>query len=208
MKYYKIKKLFDEFVEKYYPSCIPFDNDDIHNAVKLYGKNFKDYLKFRNLFTAKNRAEIEKTQWVEDHAYIDNWRDVGTDEDPYNKHKKKDNFNKMKNQSNKIDDELYKTDDEFDKMEDLINKKFQICDTEKKKKDKNVPEKKIYKCMLNNCNRQYTSLFGLKYHIKEGHSEAKMRVYKPFVCYVEGCGRKYKNKNGLMYHLRTIHNIE
>ncbi|WUR02464.1 zinc finger C2H2 domain-containing protein [Vairimorpha necatrix] len=79
---------------------------------------------------------------------------------------------------------------------------------EKNENKKGDGERRIYKCTLGNCNRQYTSAFGLKYHMKEGHSEKKLNVHKPFVCDVKNCGRKYKNNNGLKYHLKTFHNIK
>lgn len=299
MKYVKIKKLFDEFADNHHLVHDPLDNDDIHNAVKLYGKNFKQYLKYRNFFTAKTESEIEKARWVKENPYIDNWRDIGPNTYPYHDIKKENEINlkkdteikqkeiyiekkeneaiktkgkshKMMNISNnkqdlfsRIDDELYKTDDESNetedessrmreikriqdklykpeiglysmqiglnltenkeykceniyyymmqenskKTEDLINNKVQKCDI-KNEKNKNAPEKKVYSCMLDGCNRKYTSYFGLKYHMRTGHSEAKMRVHKPFVCTMEGCERKYKNKNGLQYHLRRMHDFE
>ncbi|KAK6090756.1 hypothetical protein P3W45_000001 [Vairimorpha bombi] len=182
MEYQKMKKLFDEFVRtNYHPFIDPINNKDIVSYYKLYGRNFKTYIQYRNLFNSRIKLDEEAEKFLRENPYIHNWKDVDfDDEDPYNKLKKKE----------------------------VSDKKVQVNDKEKKKKSKNESEKKIYKCMLDNCNRQYTSAFGLKYHMKEGHSKEKLSVHKPFVCKVDGCGRKYKNNNGLKYHLRTIHHIE
>lgn len=64
---------------------------------------------------------------------------------------------------------------------------------------------RLYVCEIEGCDKKYTSSFGLKYHMKEGHSQEKMNVFKPFGCPFEGCGKKYKNSNGLKYHIRHYH---
>lgn len=64
---------------------------------------------------------------------------------------------------------------------------------------------RLYVCEIDGCDKKYTSSFGLKYHMKEGHSQEKMNVFKPFGCPFEGCGKKYKNSNGLKYHIRHYH---
>lgn len=64
---------------------------------------------------------------------------------------------------------------------------------------------RLYMCEIEGCDKKYTSSFGLKYHMKEGHSQEKMNIFKPFSCPFEGCGKKYKNSNGLKYHIRHYH---
>lgn len=64
---------------------------------------------------------------------------------------------------------------------------------------------RVYACEIEGCSKRYTSSFGLKYHMKEGHSEEKMNIFKPFVCPFDGCDKKYKNNNGLKYHIKHYH---
>ncbi|KAG5859353.1 hypothetical protein KMI_07g11950 [Encephalitozoon hellem] len=64
---------------------------------------------------------------------------------------------------------------------------------------------RVYACEIEGCNKKYTSSFGLKYHMKEGHSEEKMNIFKPYVCPFDGCDKKYKNNNGLKYHIKHYH---
>ncbi|ADM11227.1 putative transcriptional G2/M transition repressor [Encephalitozoon intestinalis ATCC 50506] len=64
---------------------------------------------------------------------------------------------------------------------------------------------RVYACEIEGCNKKYTSSFGLKYHMKEGHSEEKMNIFKPYVCPFGGCDKKYKNNNGLKYHIKHYH---
>ncbi|TBU05857.1 hypothetical protein CWI39_0608p0020 [Hamiltosporidium magnivora] len=62
---------------------------------------------------------------------------------------------------------------------------------------------RIYKCYLYDCDKEYTSSYGLKYHLINGHS--KKITEKPYRCTVSGCSKKYKNSNGLKYHLNHGH---
>lgn len=64
---------------------------------------------------------------------------------------------------------------------------------------------RVYACEIEGCSKRYTSSFGLKYHMKEGHSEEKMNIFKPFICPFDGCDKKYKNNNGLKYHIKHYH---
>lgn len=64
---------------------------------------------------------------------------------------------------------------------------------------------KVYKCNRENCNKFYTSAYGLRYHLEKGHKEDDS-VAKPFQCIFEGCKKRYKNANGLKYHLSHGHN--
>ncbi|KAM0672613.1 putative G2/M transition transcriptional factor [Ordospora colligata] len=72
-------------------------------------------------------------------------------------------------------------------------------------KDKRTKGVRIYACDIDGCSKKYTSSFGLKYHMKEGHSEEKMNIIKPFGCPFSGCDKKYKNNNGLKYHIKHYH---
>ena len=63
---------------------------------------------------------------------------------------------------------------------------------------------KKFKCTSGNCNKTFTSLFGLRYHTNNGHNNKDERD-KPFCCDIMGCNRRYKNSNGLKYHERTAH---
>ncbi|KAH9411766.1 hypothetical protein HK407_03g05160 [Ordospora pajunii] len=74
-------------------------------------------------------------------------------------------------------------------------------------KDKRTKGVRIYACDIDGCNKKYTSSFGLKYHMKEGHSEEKMNIIKPFSCPFSGCDKKYKNNNGLKYHIKHYHDV-
>lgn len=64
---------------------------------------------------------------------------------------------------------------------------------------------KVYKCDRENCNKFYTSAYGLRYHLEKGHKEDE-DMAKPFRCIFEGCRKRYKNANGLKYHLSHGHN--
>lgn len=61
-----------------------------------------------------------------------------------------------------------------------------------------------FKCQKPGCNKKYTSLYGLKYHEKNGHNK-EMKYHKPYKCTVEDCEKSYKNANGLKYHLDNGH---
>lgn len=94
--------------------------------------------------------------------------------------------------------------------------KFPVMDVRNEDK-KTVPEPepqakeprargvRLYVCEIEGCDKKYTSSFGLKYHMKEGHSQEKMNIFKPFSCPFEDCGKKYKNSNGLKYHMKHYH---
>lgn len=61
-----------------------------------------------------------------------------------------------------------------------------------------------FKCQKPGCTKKYTSLYGLKYHEKNGHSK-EMKFHKPYKCTVADCVKSYKNPNGLKYHLDNGH---
>lgn len=63
---------------------------------------------------------------------------------------------------------------------------------------------RTYKCEIPNCNKSYTSAYGLRYHLEKGH-RGEEDSSKPFGCVVEGCKRRYKNANGLKYHMQHGH---
>lgn len=61
-----------------------------------------------------------------------------------------------------------------------------------------------FKCQISGCNKKYTSLYGLKYHEKNGHNKDS-KYLKPFKCTIVDCDKSYKNANGLKYHLDNGH---
>ncbi|KAL6120860.1 hypothetical protein NUSPORA_02334 [Nucleospora cyclopteri] len=60
-------------------------------------------------------------------------------------------------------------------------------------------------CTIKNCNKSFTSSFGLKYHMDHGHLETKAIEKRPYICHVPGCSKSYKNNNGLKYHVLHAH---
>ncbi|KRH92090.1 putative C2H2-type/integrase, DNA-binding, Zinc finger protein, partial [Pseudoloma neurophilia] len=67
-------------------------------------------------------------------------------------------------------------------------------ETEKNEKIKSKP----FKCDIENCNKSYTSAYGLRYHIENGHVQ-KDESDKPYACQYTNCNKRYKNTNGLKY---------
>lgn len=63
---------------------------------------------------------------------------------------------------------------------------------------------KMFKCEHKNCNKLYTSAYGLRYHLERGHREGE-DLTKPYLCTFDGCRKRYKNANGLKYHLAHGH---
>ncbi|KAL0265880.1 UNVERIFIED_CONTAM: hypothetical protein PYX00_011597 [Menopon gallinae] len=63
---------------------------------------------------------------------------------------------------------------------------------------------KMFKCDHENCNKLYTSAYGLRYHLERGHVEGE-DLTKPYLCTFVGCRKRYKNANGLKYHLAHGH---
>lgn len=61
-----------------------------------------------------------------------------------------------------------------------------------------------YKCDIVNCNKSYTSAYGLRYHLDKGH-KGEEDTSKPYVCNIDGCKKRYKNANGLKYHVQHGH---
>lgn len=68
-----------------------------------------------------------------------------------------------------------------------------------------TPEKRLV-CQIGTCNKSYSSIYGLKYHMKNGHRK-DLDSSKKFVCTFPLCGRRYKNANGLKYHIKKVHLI-
>lgn len=92
---------------------------------------------------------------------------------------------------------ISEAEDKHDQPYDLFNN---AGGTNVKTKNKYRP----FVCEKSGCTKRYTSLYGLKYHEKNGHN----KVYdhsKPFMCPVPGCGKRYKNLNGLRYHQEHGH---
>lgn len=63
---------------------------------------------------------------------------------------------------------------------------------------------KPYRCDIEDCRKAYTSAYGLKYHVENGHVK-KDDSNKPHACSFSGCEKRYKNSNGLKYHLDHFH---
>ncbi|EPR77753.1 Transcription factor Sfp1 [Spraguea lophii 42_110] len=63
-----------------------------------------------------------------------------------------------------------------------------------------VNSPKVFICPRPGCENQYTSAYGLKYHLENGHTKKKEFEHKPYFCDVEGCKKRFKNSNGLKYH--------
>ncbi|ELA47763.1 hypothetical protein VCUG_00724 [Vavraia culicis subsp. floridensis] len=63
---------------------------------------------------------------------------------------------------------------------------------------------KPYRCDITGCKKAYTSAYGLRYHIENGHVQ-KDDSNKPHICSFSNCGKRYKNSNGLKYHLEHFH---
>jgi hypothetical protein len=63
----------------------------------------------------------------------------------------------------------------------------------------------FFACNIEGCCKRYMSSSGLKYHIREGHSEKNTSSPRPFVCPYADCRKKYKNSNGLKYHIGRSH---
>lgn len=88
---------------------------------------------------------------------------------------------------------------ESDNKENNLNK--ELFDSKKKKY-------RPYKCLESNCDKCYTSLYGLKYHQAHGHTKNEDDSLKPFACEIVGCKKRYKNTNGLKYHLENNHRFD
>lgn len=61
-----------------------------------------------------------------------------------------------------------------------------------------------YHCDIEGCSKAYTSAYGLRYHIENGHVQ-RDDSDKPHICSFNNCGKRYKNSNGLKYHLEHFH---
>lgn len=77
------------------------------------------------------------------------------------------------------------------------------------KSDNNSPllkqnKDKPFKCNIPSCKKSYTSAYGLRYHIENGHI-LKDDSDKPYACQFKDCGKRYKNTNGLKYHIEHNH---
>ena len=67
------------------------------------------------------------------------------------------------------------------------------------------PAEKEFACTHKSCPQSYTSSYGLRYHLKHGHTTAKRVEKRPYACSVPGCFKSYKNTNGLKYHKAHAH---
>ncbi|EOB13624.1 Zinc finger C2H2 protein [Nosema bombycis CQ1] len=198
MDYRHIKKLLNHYLEKNHPEIDFYKDKEHEELVALHGINYKYYIKAKPFCLYEKFIKIEREKYCKANPYNPNWLDENEDDE------EKPQVNQI---YKKI--EILPKEEEDDEMVDMrkIPRKRRIV-KENMFSDEQGKTLKIYKCELPGCNRQYTSSFGLKYHMKEGHSEEKLNVYKPFICPMDLCGRKYKNNNGLKYHLKNYHDIE
>lgn len=92
--------------------------------------------------------------------------------------------------------------DEIATVVGMIDKDMSSTSESTSESTASMPETKIkvYKCDHENCNKLYTSAYGLRYHLEKGHRENDDSA-KPFTCTFKGCRKRYKNANGLKYHL-------
>lgn len=67
-----------------------------------------------------------------------------------------------------------------------------------------VDKTKAFKCTVEGCHKNYTSAYGLRYHLEKGHVNETKKT-KPYRCSEENCEKRYKNMNGLKYHLAHGH---
>lgn len=64
---------------------------------------------------------------------------------------------------------------------------------------------------MEDCDKAYKNVNGLKYHRLHGHcppNEEEPDADRPFVCSIGTCRRRYKNLNGLKYHTEHTHSIK
>ncbi|TBU01304.1 hypothetical protein CWI37_0746p0020 [Hamiltosporidium tvaerminnensis] len=78
-----------------------------------------------------------------------------------------------------------------------------LCDIDYEFYDRILNKYKMYCCTTKGCAKRYTSAYGLRYHLENGHSS--YRIPKRFLCTFNDCNKSYKNANGLKYHLRNGH---
>lgn len=89
-----------------------------------------------------------------------------------------------------------------EEIEEEVRIPIRAIEIEEDFKDSN--KNKIFKCVVANCNKSYTSAYGLRYHQEKGHKEDE-DVSKPFLCVIDNCKKRYKNANGLKYHVLHSH---
>lgn len=75
---------------------------------------------------------------------------------------------------------------------------------EKKVVAKKKVSRRRYICLIEGCEKIYTSSHGLNYHRVHGHID-KDESDKPYPCVYQRCNRRYKNPNGLKYHIMSTH---
>ncbi len=203
MTYQLIKKLLFQYIEKNHPDIEIYGDKEFEELTAIHGREYKRYIKSRPLCLYEKNIEIERERYCKENPYNKNW--LKEDEEIPTVCEKKPSPVKVESQSSEEsvfnNEAIVDTDDLKRTRKRRIIKENMFGSSE----DSSLKNIKIFKCELPGCTRQYTSSFGLKYHMKEGHSEEKLNVPKPFVCPVEQCGRKYKNNNGLKYHLRNYH---
>ncbi|KAF9764974.1 Zinc finger C2H2 protein [Nosema granulosis] len=205
MTFQLIKKLLFQYIEKNHPDIDFYGDKEFEELSAIHGREYKRYIKSRPFCLFERNIEIEREKFCREHPYNANWLKEDEEEEAKEvvEETKEEVLEIKENDSSKESSESSEAVVDLRKpRKRRIIKENMFLDTEENKK-----YGKIFKCELPGCNRQYTSSFGLKYHMKEGHSKEKLSIPKPFVCSVELCGRKYKNNNGLKYHLKNYHDF-
>ncbi|RVD92284.1 C2H2-type DNA- Zinc finger protein [Tubulinosema ratisbonensis] len=90
------------------------------------------------------------------------------------------------------------------KEENHESVKIPMTEIEVNEEIKSDGKTRMFKCEVSNCNKSYTSAYGLRYHQEKGHKEDE-DVTKPFICVIDNCKKRYKNANGLKYHVLHSH---
>lgn len=104
------------------------------------------------------------------------------------------------------------------KLKKKISRKFSLASTIissnidvdvknlRKRSGSEKKDRRTFKCNFDTCEKMFTSAYGLKYHLENGHNK-KYDTEKKYACEISNCGRRYKNPNGLKYHKKHEHNI-
>lgn len=190
-----------------------YDDELLHMCKEIHGDDYEIFYKYPNTYIYAYRKKENDLAFLKDNPFSKEWLD-----EP----ERKDNDNYFEDYTK----ELAQTPESLSSFSDSLETSQldydgvlyskQGFDISYQEKELNAPSKvlinksryksKIHTCTIIGCSRQYKSVVGLKYHIKNGHKPEKLRIIKPYACKIEGCDRKYKNSNGLQYHLNIFHN--
>lgn len=151
----------------------------------------------RELFKANRRSFEEKRRYYDENKHLMSWRTKMVEEMLLENEQLF--FIEHSETSESNDDSIEELNLNFMKKQKTL--KFPIIEEIKPK----LKNHKKYACTFIGCDKEYTSSFGLKYHLKKGHLSEKLNVLKPFSCKENGCNKTYKNSNGLKYHMKIVH---